>query len=119
MATCSILSGRTVLFAAAASAALAAGAAAQQTYVYAFNAEGRVVANGYALDDLQNGKEKNDEDETWRDLFVAGPDRWLLRGDGRIALNGELLDDDLEGDEDWRAIVVDGNGDFTALRNDG
>src|SRR5262245_18132670 len=100
MATCSILSGPTLLFAAAPSAALAAGPAAQQQYVYAFNAEGRVVANGYALDDLQTGKEKNDEDETWRDLFVTGADRWLLRGDGKIALNGDLQDVDLEGDED-------------------
>jgi hypothetical protein len=119
MTTRPILSIHPVLFAVAASGALAAGAWAQDSFIYAFNSEGRVVANGYALDDLENGKEKVDEDETWRDLFVKGPDRWLLRGDGRIARNGELLTDDLEGDEDWRAIVVDDSDVYTAVRLDG
>ena len=119
MASRPSLSIRPALIAVVASGALCAGAAAQDTFLYAFNSEGRVVTNGYALDDLQNGKEKVDEDETWRDLFVKGPDRWLLRGDGRIAKNGELLTDDLEGDEDWNALVVDDTDAFTALRNDG
>jgi hypothetical protein len=98
-------------------AALTAPAAAQSEFIYAFALDGHVSANGYPLDKLKSGG-TSPEDETWRDLAVRGPDRWLLRGDGTISLNGEKIED-LGGDEDWRALVVDDNGDFFALRRDG
>ena len=90
---------------------------AQSLYIYAASATGRTSANGYPLDNLPDSSSAF-EDETWRDLFVDGPDRWLIRGDGRISKNGATVED-LAEDDGWRGIVVDDEGDFFALRNGG
>ncbi len=101
--------------------ALLAGPAAllpaQSLYIYAASEVGRTSANGYPLDNLPDSTSAF-EDETWRDLFVDGPDRWLIRGDGRISKNGATVED-LAEDDGWRGLVVDDQGDFFALRNGG
>jgi hypothetical protein len=90
---------------------------AQSLYIYAASAVGRTSANGYPLDNLPDSTSSFD-DETWRDLFVDGPDRWLIRGDGRISKNGATVED-LAEDDGWRGLVVDDQGEFFALRNGG
>jgi len=78
---------------------------------------GRVSANAYPLDKLPADATTNKfapEMELWRDLFVTGADRWLIRGDGRISSNGEFVAD-LAEDVEWQGIVVV-NGDYVALR---
>jgi hypothetical protein len=95
-------------------AALAAPLPAQSLYLYAASETGRVSANGYPLDNLADSTAAA-KDEVWHDLFVHGADRWLIRGDGKVAKNGESIQD-LADDDDWRGIVVDDDGDFFALR---
>ena len=99
---------------------LAGAAPAQSGFLYAASALGRVSANAYPLDKLPADATTNKfapEMELWRDLFVTGEDRWLIRGDGRISRNGEFVDD-LAEDVEWQGIVVV-NGDYVALRRDG
>ena len=87
-------------------------AAGQSLFVYAFNQQGNVSANAYPLDSLPHGS--TSDEETWWDLFVKGPDRWLIRGDGKISKNGETFFS-LQDDQKWRGIVVDGLDEFLAL----
>lgn len=95
----------------------AARIAAQGLFIYAANNGGNVSANGYPLDNLADSSSSNDDQE-WHDLFIHGPDRWLIRGDGKVNLNGAAVQD-LADDTDWTGIVVDDNGDFFALREGG
>jgi Putative Ig domain len=98
-------------------AGLAAPLAAQSQFVYAASEVGRVSANAYPLDKL-GFNESDTSDMVWHDIFVKGADRWLIRGDGKISLNGDPIDD-LADDDDWRGIVVDDKGVFFALRKGG
>jgi len=95
----------------------AAAASAQDTFVYAFNSQGEVSANGYPLDDLPSSNSST-KDEFWRDLFVQGPNRWLIRGDGKIVENGgDVIN--LPGDSGWRGIVLDDMGVQFAMSRSG
>jgi hypothetical protein len=103
--------------------ALTTVARAQSSFIYAFSDKGLVSANAYALDVLpQTGGSKNSsgstDKPTWQDLFVRGPDRWLIRDDGEVSRNGAhefSLSDSLV----WRRIVVDDADDFFALSKGG
>lgn len=90
---------------------------AQSIYIYTASARGRTAANAYLLDNLADSQSISN-DESWYDLAIHGSDRWMLRGDGKVALNGTSIWD-LADDDDWRAITVDDTGAFYALRKGG
>lgn len=110
------MSVRPVLATLSALLAGASAAAGQSLFVYAFNQQGNVSANAYPLDSLPHGSAS--DEEIWFDLFVKGPDRWLIRGDGKISKNGENFFT-LSDDQKWRGLVVDGVDDFFALSRGG
>ena len=90
---------------------------AQSLYLYAASGRGRTAANAYLLGNLADSQSITN-DETWYDLAIDGPDRWMLRGDGKVALNGASIWD-LADDDDWRALAVTDDGTFFALRKGG
>lgn len=98
-------------------AAPAALLPAQSLYIYAASGRGRTAANAYLLDNLADSQSIGN-DETWYDLAIDDPDRWMLRGDGKVALNGTSIWD-LADDDDWRALTVTDDGTFYALRKGG
>ena len=103
--------------------ALVTVARAQSTFIYAFSDKGLVSANAYALDDLpQSGGSMNSSGSTnkstWQDLFVHGPDRWLIRDDGQVSRNGANAFS-LSTSQLWRRIVVDDADNFFALSKGG
>ncbi len=111
------MTSRQLLAAAAALLIVGQAASAQDTFVYAYNQSGMVSANGYPLDDLP-GSNSSSKDELWRDLVVQGPNRWLIRGDGKIVENGgDVIN--LPGDSGWRGIVLDDMGVLYAMSKGG
>ena len=59
---------------------LVQGAVAQTAALYALNDSGRLTLNATVLDSLSGS--------TWVDLLVDGSDRYALRDDGRVDMNG-------------------------------
>lgn len=104
---------------------LATAPSAQDPFTYAINETGQTSVNGTKLDGLPSKFNPSQasggkpEQRFW-DMFVDGADRYALRLDGRVFLNGDELYqlDDASGTA-WIALAVDGAGDVYALRTDG
>jgi len=93
-------------------------AMAQTVALYGLNENGQLTVNGSILDGLPG--------KTWEALVVVGSDRWALRDDGRIYMNGAQLYkldcEDNNGNDvnegDWIGLAVVG-GDVWALSTRG
>ena len=101
----------------AAALALSGAVSAQSAFVYAFNQQGQVSANAYPLDNLPDSTSST-SNEIWQSLFIHGADRWLIRGDGKVAENGKIVFS-LSNDVLWRGIVVDDTDAFFGMSKGG
>lgn len=69
-------------------------AAQPDSFLYTLNAKGVVSVNSTELDGLSSNYKPGDEDgevngqQRWLDMVVEGHDRYMLRVDGRLAING-------------------------------
>lgn len=81
------------LVAIALTACLAQGALSQTIALYGLNQSGKLTLNATVLDSLKGS--------TWVDLVVDGSDRYALRNDGRVDMNGVKL---------YSIECTDGNG---------
>ncbi len=98
-------------------------ASAQQAFVYGLTDDGTLTANATVLEKLP-GKVTADPatfGRIWWKVLVDGSDRWVLRLDGRVQKNGELLhelDYTTVFDGSWVDLdLID--DELWAMRNDG
>ena len=67
-----------------------------QPFVYGLNQTGKLSVNGTILDNLKTDFAENDGspvnlEQRWEDLVIDGADRYALRRDGLVALNGRRI----------------------------
>ncbi|MBN2450183.1 MAG: hypothetical protein JXR77_07320, partial [Lentisphaeria bacterium] len=93
-------------------------------YLYGLNAAGKTAINGNTVETLPGefdpSQPAEDPEDSWVDLQVEGADRYALRRDGLVAMNGAKLATRLPSDDDdyWVSMAVDG-GTRYAIRRDG
>jgi hypothetical protein len=106
------------------SAPLARGG--ETAIVYSLNDRGLLTIGGTVLENLKSKFDPGvnppaNPNERWVDLLVDGPDRYVLRGDGRIQFNGTKLRTlpTVGGLSEWRRLSLGNDGTLYALRFDG
>lgn len=121
LAVCTVLAGMSA-------------SATGQVWVTALSEQGRVSVNGTFIEKLKSSFKTEKEDflffsskytvknrQRWWNLTVVGPDRYAIRQDGRVSLNGEQLEKLAFGDlskHRWMGLAV-ANGCLWSLRSDG
>ena len=100
--------------------------AGDTSYFYAMTEKGALYLNGTELQKLTGNYSPNDVlkprgVQRWTDIFVRGSDRYNLRLDGRLEMNGQLLRElpFPKADYSWQRIEVDLAGGVHAIRSDG
>ena len=99
-------------------------AARGQGFLYALSEKGKLTVNGTLFDSLSSKYDPEDvEDQNaeqrWVEVVVRGSDRYALRADGRVSLNGVNLYKLNDDPATWVDLTVTDNGDVWAVRQGG